>query len=402
MEVGDNQNQFREDVMTRSRIGAAARGCTLALMLLGAAPALAWDRGNVQVLTVLPNLTSGVPSSVEGLAVGPDGNIYVPSFGFNTTGATTGPANLFVISPSGKLIRQVVLNGTPAASPNMLGLEFNPINDHLFVLDFGSGQATGTANVLDVDPETGSFSVFATVPTITSARPGINGLTFDKNGNLYVSDSFQGIIWTAPATCDPSPCTMTPWVTSSLLSPGSGLTPPFGANGIEFNNDYSAMYVADTAFHQLIQIPVSASSGNGPLTPGMPSILITGINAPDGIRVDRQGNIWVCANQEDEMVVIDPKAKNPITGKTLPKVIAKLGDFDGIDQNGIAQGFLFPASPAFSPDGTTLYVSNLTLYLPYAGADAAIDSDWTLQVKAYTVSKISTSIPPISGGKSGD
>jgi hypothetical protein len=31
-----------------------------------------------------------------------------------------------------------------------------------------------------------------------------------------------------------------------------------------------------------------------------------------------------------------------------------------------------------------------TLYLPYAGANAAIDSDWTLKVKHYTVSKIST------------
>jgi sugar lactone lactonase YvrE len=142
------------------------------------------------------------------------------------------------------------------------------------------------------------------------------------------------------------------------------------------------MYVADTAFHQIIQIPVTSSGGD--LIAGTPSILITGINAPDGIAVDRKGHIWVCSNQEDEIVVIDPKATNPITGKTLPKVIAKLGDFYGID----------------SADGRTLYVSNLTLYLPYAGADAAIDSNWTLQVKGYTVSKISAFIPPLDGDDS--
>jgi sugar lactone lactonase YvrE len=119
-----------------------------------------------------------------------------------------------------------------------------------------------------------------------------------------------------------------------------------------------------------------------------------------GIAVDRKGHIWVCSNQEDEIVVIDPKATNPITGKTLPKVIAKLGDFYGIDENGIAQSFLFPASLAFSADGQTLYVSNLTLYLPYAGADAAVDSNWTLQVKGYTVSKISAFIPPLDGDDS--
>ena len=35
-----------------------------------------------------------------------------------------------------------------------------------------------------------------------------------------------------------------------------------------------------------------------------------------------------------------------------------------------------------------------TLYLPYAGADLAIDSAYTLQVKGYTVSKMPALIPP--------
>jgi sugar lactone lactonase YvrE len=175
---------------------------------------------------------------------------------------------------------------------------------------------------------------------------------------------------------------------------GDRLDPPFGANGIEFSNDFSTMYVANTAFHQIIQVPVSNSSGA--LVAGPPSILTTGINAPDGILVDRKGFIWICANQEDEIVVIDPKGgTNPLNGQKIPKVIAKLGDFGGIDENGIAQGFLFPASPAFSPDGKTLYVSNLTLFLPFAGANVAIDSPWALQVKGYTVSKMSAELPPL-------
>ncbi len=380
--------------MTRSKMVAAVAGSALALMLLGAAPAAAWTRGNVQTLTVLPNLKSGQPSSVEGLTVGPDGNVYVVSFGFNTAGATTGPADLFVIAPSGHVLRQVTLSGSPAASPHMLGLAFSPHNRHLLVLDFGSG-FSGPANVLDVDPMTGVARLFGTVPTAPGGGgPGVNALTFDRSGNVYVSDSFQGIIWTAPPDC--GGCAFTQWVNNpALLGPGTGLTPPFGANGIEFSKDRSVMYVANTAQHQIVQIPVT--DNNGTLTPGTPSILITGINAPDGIAVDQHGFIWVCANQEDEIVVIDPNAKNPVSGQTVPKVIAKLGDFGGIDNNGIAQGFLFPASPAFSKDGSTLYVSNLTLYLPYAGANAAIDSDWTLQVKGYTVSAIPAVIPPIPG-----
>jgi sugar lactone lactonase YvrE len=343
-----------------------ARFWSAAIVLgaLAAAPvAHAWDRGNVDTLTVLPDVTPGVPSSVEGLTVGPDGNIYVPTFGFNAKGALTGNAVLFVISPNGNVLRKVTIQGS---SPHMLGLGFNPVNGFLLVLDFGAG------TVLHVDPKTGTSSVFATPPIGGS---GLNALTFDKQGNVYISDSFNGVIWTT----GPNGGTLTSWKADPLLGPGTGLTPPFGANGVEFNNDHSKMFVANTAFHQIIQIAVNPDG-----SAGAASIFITGINAPDGIAIDRHDNLWVCANQEDEIVVLDK------TGK----VIAKLGDFNGID-DGVAKGFLFPASPAFSRDGRTLYVSNLTLFLPFAGANAAIDSAWTLEAKHYTVSKIRAVIPPI-------
>jgi DNA-binding beta-propeller fold protein YncE len=345
--------------MARLRIGAAALG--MAMGILAAMPARAWERGPVDVLAVLPDVTQNVKSSVEGLTVGPDGNIYVPTFGFNTQGALTGNAVLFVFNPNGNLVRKVTIQNS---SPHMLGLAFNPVFGNLLVLDFGAGK------VLDVNPYTGE----STVKAGPIANSGLNALTFDRQGNAYISDSFNGVIWKLTHSG-----TLTQWSSGPLLGPGSGLTPPFGANGVEFNNEHTMMYVADTAFHQIIQIPVN-SDGSA----GTASILITGINAPDGIAIDGHDNIWICSNQEDEIVVIDK------TGK----VIAKLGDFRGLDQNGIAQGLLFPASLAFSKDGQTLYVSNLTLYLPYAGADLAIDSAWTLLVKGYTVSKLPAVIPP--------
>ena len=57
----------------------------------------------------------------------------------------------------------------------------------------------------------------------------------------------------------------------------------------------------------------------------------------------------------------------------------KLGDFDGIDKNGVPQGLLFPASPAFSLDRRSLYVTNLALDLRLAVSPdvQAIDSQWT-------------------------
>jgi sugar lactone lactonase YvrE len=265
----------------------------------------------------------GVKSSVEGLTVGKDGNIYVPTFGFNTTGSVNpnSHASLFVISPNGKIIRQVTIANS---SPHILGLAFNPSNDFLLVLDFGAG------TVLHVDPVTGGSSVFMTAPTIVpGVGPGLNALTFDKLGNVYVSDSFQGVIWQTGPNGGTVP---KQWSTDPLLLPQPRrwivpLSPPFGANGIEFNNDRSIMFVANTAYHQIIQIPVN-SDGSA----GTASIFITGINAPDGIMVDANDSIWICANQEDEIVVVNK------TGK----VIAKLGDFEGIDPKGIVRGFARP------------------------------------------------------------
>lgn len=333
-------------------------------LIVAAPPASAWDRGDVDVLTVLPDAQPGQPSSVEGLTVGPDGNIYVATFGFNTKGALTGNAVLYVIKPDGKLLRQVAIANS---SPHVLGLRFNPVNGALLVLDFGNG------TVLRVDPVSGASSAF--VPQI--ANSGLNALTFDKAGNAYISDSFNGVIWKV----GPNGGTPAIWSNSPLLGPGAGLTPPFGANGVEFSNDGKTLFVANTAFHQIIKIPV-----NGDGSAGTASVFITGINAPDGIAIDRSDNIWICANQEDDIIVIDK------TGK----VIAKLGDFNGFDKNGVASGLLFPASLAFSLDGKMLYVSNLTLFLPFAGALPAVDSAWTLEAKHYTVSAIPAVIPQLN------
>ena len=347
--------------MRNGLIGSVALG----LLLLGASvPVFAFDRGHVETFAVLPAGATGP----EGLTVDPDGNVYVTTFGFNAQGQVPGPSQLFVFGPNGKLIRSVAIAGSTA---HTLGLGFNPVTRDLIVLDFGAGTA------LKVNPMTGTSSVFMTV----TGSAGLNALTFDKFGNLYVSDSFQGIIWTT----GPGGGAGKVWVQDALLTP-SGV-PPFGANGIEFNNARTAMLVANTANDQIITIPVSNGQSSNP-TAGQPAILVNSINGADGIAIDGDDNIWVAANQGDEIVVIDP------TGK----VIAKLGDFEGVDERGIPQGLLFPASPAFSPDGRTLYVTNLALDLRLATGSPAsqtIDSQWTDQVRRYTVSALKTNFKPI-------
>lgn len=350
-----------------TRLWGAVAASAFLLSIGTSGTALAWDRGQVETFAVLPDYAPGVPVSSEGLAVGLDGNIYVPSSGFNASGAVSGPAKLWVFSPNGTLIRTTTLTGT---APPVLGIAFNPVNGLGFIADLGN------ASVFKWNPLSNTTTLVAALP----ASAGPNGICFDAAGNVYISDSFEGIIWKT----DPNGNNLTQWVPSNpLLIPAAGTNPPFGANGIEFNHEHTAMFVANTANHTLITIPVTRDG-----SAGTPAIFTTGINAPDGIAIDRHDNIWVDANQEDEMVVVDP------TGK----VIAKLGDFNGISEDGTPQGLLFPASPAFSRDGQYIYTSNFALYLPYAGAEAAIDSAWTLQVKHFTIARLPAVIPPVGDG----
>ncbi len=350
-----------------TKILGAVAASLLLLPLCGTGSARAWDRGKVETFAVLPDYAPGVPENAEGLDIGLDGNIYVPSGGFNASGFVPGPAKLWVFNPNGQLIRTVTLTGT---APPVLGIAFDPVSGLGFIADLGNG------SVFTWNPVTDTTSLVASL----GAGAGPNAICFDTAGNAYISDSFQGIIWKT----DKNGAGLTQWVpTNSLLTPAAGLNPPFGANGIEFNNERNAMFVANTANHTLIKIPVD-SLGNA----GVPALFTTGINAPDGIAIDKHDNIWVDANQEDEIVVVDP------TGK----VIAKLGDFNGISDNGTPLGLLFPASPAFSRDGKYIYTSNFTLNLPFAGAEAAIDSAWTLEAKHFTVSRMRAEIPPVDDG----
>jgi DNA-binding beta-propeller fold protein YncE len=186
-----------------------------------------------------------------------------------------------------------------------------------------------------------------------------------------VSDSFNGIIWKTGSGGGVG----TAWVTDPLLTTTG--VPPFGANGLGFNKAHNALFVANTGNDTILKIPVTA----GP--PGTPAVFVNSINGADGIVLDSKDNLWVAANQADEIVVVDPTSN----------AIAKLGDFNGLDRAGVPHGLIFPASPDFSKDGQYLYVSNLTLDLRLIGLPQSVDSQWASKVKHYTISRIRAVIP---------
>ena len=339
----------------------------LATLLTQSLPAAAFDRGDTDIFAILPAGATGP----EGLVVAPNGDVYVATFGFNSTGQVAGNGKVYVFNDNGQLLRTLTVTGSTV---HLLGLNFHPTSHAFLVIDFGASQ------VLNVDPHTGTASPFITLPPGFQAGAGLNALTFDQMGNIYVSDSFQGIIWKT----GPSGGVATAWATSPLLTTTG--VPPFGANGLGFNKAGTTLFVANTGNDTVVKIPVSGG------TAGTAAVFVNSINGADGLILDDHDNLWICANQSDEIVVLDP------TGK----VIAKLGDFNGVDKAGVPHGLLFPASPDFSRDKQFVFVSNLALDLRLAvGPTAvAIDSPWTDLVQRYTVSRIRTNFPPL--GSHGD
>ena len=329
-----------------------ASALILTCLLLCPLNAAAWERGDVETFATLP----AGNANPEGITADRHGNVYATTF------APTAPAGqlgrLFVFSPHGQFLRQVSIAGSSSA---LLGLGFHPQTGALLVIDFGH------ANVLKVNPANGNSSVFATV----TGPAGLNALTFDQQGNVYISDSFQGIIWKT----GPGGGAAVAWVTSALLTTTG--VPGFGANGVGFNKAFSSLFVANTGNDTIVEIPVSGG------TPGTPAVLTNSINGADGLILDSHDNIWVAANQADEIVVIDK------TGK----VIAKLGDFDGIDKHGAPIGLLFPASPVRF--GEWLYVTNLSLDLRQVGGPQTVDSQWTDKVTSHTIARIRARVPHV-------
>jgi len=353
---------------------------TVAMLLLLASLAAplttsAWERGKVETFATLP------PGEAhpEGIAVDRDGNVYVVTVASNKPRTSEG--TLLVFDPQGKHVRTVAIKGS---SRLLLDVGFNPRTGRLLVVDYGDGK------VVSVDPKTGASSVFMTV---AGKSPGLDGMTFDPAGNVYVSDAHQGIIWKV----GPDGGEASAWVTSPLLKP-TRVPPGIGANGLAFDKKKTALFVANTSNDTIVKIPVTGPT----FDPGTPEVFVNRVGGgPDGMIIDEQDNLWVACNQSNEILVLEP---------THGQVIAKLGDFGGIDRNGAPIGFLWSNSLVFH--GDDVLVTNLSLDVGTALAQLGeelgmahlvgknlqtIDGPWAQRVKVHTIAKIKARIPGVPG-----
>ena len=289
-----------------------------ALTLASAQPVLAAQpqQGVVKTIADANNASCHNP---EGITASSNGLLYAAGLS----------GNICVYTLSGRQVRVIPV----AANHALLGELFVP-SEGIYVADNNPGFSGG--RLIRVDPENGAVTELAT------GFGAPNAIARDHHGTLYVSDSFAGAIYTV----SPDGGGKTLWKADPLLLP---MCPPFcpgfGANGVAFDRTQGFLYVANTSRDRILRIAVNDDGSAGAI-----SIFADGatlgpgaLDGADGIQFDVKGNLYVCANQANEIQVLSPSGA----------LIARYGHNPGdapLD---------FPASPIFHERG--LYIANLAL-----------------------------------------
>ncbi len=341
-----------------------------------AGPVLADDHGNrlfidrdVDTFAVLPD---GVRFPEGITANRANGDIYVATFdGGNQN-------KLLRYDRQGRLLATRDFEITP-----LLGLEFDRAHNKVYVLNVGDfvGAESKIQRIAADFNSTTPIEDVAAIPRVGAPGPRDvpkgdgskdtvtfgdnarvpNAMVFDSAGNLYVSDSFQGAIFKIAdvAGCSKT-CNVETFSHDPLLAtPGF---PPFGANGLAFNRDESALFIANTGDDRVLKLELV--SGLRKVT-----VFSESLNGADGLVFDnKSGLLWVCTNQADEVVALNANGR----------IVAKLGEFRGINSDGTPDGLLFPASPVIV--GDQIFVTNLAIALTDAKGDEPEEdvTRWTI------------------------
>lgn len=264
------------------------------------------------------------PPFPEGLAVSPDGTLYVSLVTFAPT------SEILILTPKGATVGTIPVSAGPGGLADLVGEAFDA-SGNLYVADFADALATGSCacngRVLRISPE-------GDIATVASGLGFPNGLAFDARGNLYITDSFAGTV--DRLTPDG---TFSTFVDSDLLRAPAGTSPPVGANGILFTRDGRTMLLANTQKGTIVQVPIGADG-----SAGTPSVLASNLVGADGIAIDVKGNIYVAVNFQNEIAKLAPDG-------TL------LATFLGTGTNALRN----PASLSFI--GRRLFITDLAAFI---------------------------------------
>jgi len=333
------------------KIARSLIALSLLVSLPVAVPALADDGGSFPNNPTFSTLIT-TPLPIEGMTGDNRGNLYVPARSAGL-GVACPVWRVNIDSPT-----LVVVGTIPAPSATgqcaPLGLAFDRAGK-LYVAE--------ADKIYRFLPDAAS-----PLPAVqfASGVPGANGVAFDRHGNLWTSDGTtgQGRVWRIDVygtptemfriqpianevnlvdgvggvgrdvrTLPPGVITVTPTsrnATVQTTSPPCPTPPgppcvlgsqPLVANGLAFDND-GDLIVSDTArgalwkvnldHHGNVRSRMGCDTTFTANTLCLENILVAHplLEGADGIALDREGNIWVDANERNAVVIVTKNGRN--------------------------------------------------------------------------------------------
>jgi sugar lactone lactonase YvrE len=274
--------------LTAAAIGVAGLLGSATMTFAQSQPAL----GSSQLIAKVP-----APGYPEGIVLNGDTFYVAGPAAFGPVNAE--PSRIFGFDKNtGALVKTIVMQNQGALKA--LSCITADDNDNLYVIDESQG-------IVKINLETGLQSVYAApfYPVYQSAYnpPApmlLNDLAFDKNGYLYVTDSFQATIWRVP----PRGGAPQVWFQSAAIDG------PFGPNGIRVNKSSDTIYFDKTFDAQgngtVYTLPITDFPQQSDLkvfatyTPGA---------GPDGVAFGRSGNLYVALAGYSQISVLGPDGK---------------------------------------------------------------------------------------------
>ena len=211
----------------------------------------------------------------ENLVIDRDSNVFVSLLLSN---------EVRKITPAGVQSPYATFTGGPGSLT--AGLVIDDDTGDLFVAYNPAGQPSV---VYVVHPDL-TKHVIATFPP----GVGLNGMTPDDDGNLYVADSFGGVVWRVPAGGG------TPSILVDFGVQARGTLQLPGPNGIKFDKHHRHLYVSVSNLSTIYRVPVNADG-----SVGTPVVFVSQVT-PDDFAFDRLGNLYVATEPNMSVLRVAP------------------------------------------------------------------------------------------------
>jgi sugar lactone lactonase YvrE len=267
---------------------------------------------------VIESYNAALGQLPEGVAVSPHGDIFV---GLAGTGQ--------IRQLDRKTYAGEVLTSLPIGGGFLLGLAFEGDDLYAVVASFDAA----TCGVWAVEEDGSASRVVA-----FGANEFPNDLTFDADGNLFITESISGSVYRVEA----GSTSRSLFVQDALLVGDINQSPvpfPIGVNGITYDDETQSVLVVNSQVPALIEIDDLDGEA------GALSVIAAGehLRGGDGLSLDENGDVILVSNHNSTVSRIDRDNGNATV----------LADAD--------DGLVFPSTAAFGQHGTdkrSLFIAN--------------------------------------------